>query len=161
VNLPDDPHSRWSRILDKFEWWFAAYDGYMMWMVDLIRALMTCRGVEHLYPGSSHYRLRVSRWREGPQARPPLVSVSVDRQGTFTLTLVTERHTQRVLVRQRVASAVKAVRVLVRQFGVRLGPPRREQPPPEAVRRVWLVFPGGRWNDESAGSAAAADRPRD
>jgi hypothetical protein len=162
VELPGNPQSQWPRILDTFELLFAAHAGHMMWMVDFIRALLTCRGVEQLYPGSSVYSLVVSRWHEGLQDGPPFVGISVDQCGVFTLNLVKEWGSEQVVVRRRVASAVKALRVFVRQLGVHLGPPRREQPPPEAIRRVWLVFPGDRWEEEEQSEqVAAVDRPRE
>jgi hypothetical protein len=144
LDLPSALNDRWPKILDMFELYFAANEGHLMWMVDFIRAVLTCRGVEQLYPESSLHSLLVSRWPEGFQLGSPFVSVRVDKQGTFRLTLQTREGGEQVLERRRLASAVKALRVLVRQLGVRLGPPHDERPPAGFIRRAWVFFPEGR-----------------
>lgn len=148
VKLPGTPETQWPYILDTFELSFAAYDGYMMWMVDLIRALLSCKGIENVYPGSSLYSLVLSRWHSGIESGPPFLGVSVDKAGIFTVNLMEHWERDEVVVRRRVDSAVKAVRVFMRRLGVRLGPPSREHVPDGFVRRSWLFFPGGRLSDE-------------
>lgn len=146
AKFPNNPQIRWPLILDRFELEFAAHDGYLMWMVDFIRSLLTCRGVEQLFPGSSHFSLLISRWHEDIETGPPFVWVSVDQRGVFTLGLVKEKNEKQIVVRHRVESAIKSLRVLLKQLGIRLGPPHREQPPNNAYRRVWLFFHDGRWS---------------
>jgi hypothetical protein len=80
----------------------------------------------------------------GLEEEVPMVMVTVDKQGPFSISRNRMDGSENVIVRHRVESAVKAVRVQVRQLGVRLGPPVHEQPPAAAVRRFWLFFPGGR-----------------
>ena len=148
MELPDDPRAQWPVILDTFELTFAANDGYLMWMVDLIRALLTCRGIERVYPGSSMCSLTLRRPADH-QFDAPSVAISVDKAGVFTIVLVEPaKGPAQTVERRRVDSAVKAVRVFLRRLGVRLGPPAREAVPPGFIRRGWLFFPGGRFGDE-------------
>ena len=86
MKLPGNPRTQWPIILDTFELTFAGYDGYMMWMVDFIRALLTCRGIEQVYPGSSMYSLVVSRWHEDHQDGP-IRRNQCGQGGVFTLRL--------------------------------------------------------------------------
>lgn len=148
MKLPGTPETQWPDILDTFELTFAAYDGYLMWMVDLIRALLSCKRIDEVYPGSSLNSLLMSRWHPDLQAGPPFVGVRVNEAGIFTVTLTENDERREVVERRHAASAVKAVRVFLRRLGVRLGPPIRERVPDGFIRRGWLFFPGGRLSEE-------------
>lgn len=137
------PPPTWQTVLDWYEVDWAAVGAHggldfepVIAPADFVRAVMTCRGHERLTPGTSHMRLFV--------ARPRGVMVWRTRRTGFELDSITADGRGEVVTRQTVRGAVRAFRRMLRKTGVRLGPPRWEQPPAEFYRRAWLVFPGGR-----------------
>ena len=146
MDLPGTPQTEWPQVLECYEWDWAPDHGYLMWMVELIRLMRSCKGIDKLYPGTSLFSLLVSRWHEGLQAGPPFLSIHLGKHGVFELKLCLETYAEPPIYRQFAGPALKEIRRLVRRLGVRLGPPRREPQPPLAYRWVWVVVPGGRWN---------------
>lgn len=146
------PPPTWQTILDCYEvdWADVGEHGgldheYTIAMADFVRAVMTCAGHDRLVPGTSLMRLFVAGRTDGllpGDYRSP--GVWWHRRAGFEITRYDAADRPVVVTRRSVHKAVRVFRRMLWKVGLRLGPPRWEQPPAECYRRAWLVFPCGR-----------------
>lgn len=150
--MPPRGLQAWWDLIDAYEIHVAEYitaeSPLYLPYLQLVRELILCPGIEGLEPHSSHLH--------------PCFSVpSAGRGSDSSAGVITPRHNRdehgyHIHVQggswayevycPHTRSAVRAVRVAARRFGIRIGEPPRVQPEPHSLRRVWVVFPDGRFN---------------
>lgn len=148
--MSTDPLAEWHQVLDMYEVEDAEYlTDLHTWYPELIRELLQCRGIEQIRPFTSHMHLHLALHPNrsfGPRGEIGCVSIDLDR-GTREYVVFWRRTSGQEESRRcpHLKSVVRAVRVAARQCGVKISQPPRVQPEVNSLRRVWVVFPGGRF----------------
>jgi hypothetical protein len=143
----------WDEILAMYEecdpdWNFSSSDwNWYAKNAELVHELLKCRGIEQLRPWTSLFRFRMSVPEIAGVSHS--LGVAISRSGEYHVWARRESRSPshhlvwKVFFERRcphLRSAIRAVRVAARLCGVKISQPRREQPPPGAMRRTWLVI---------------------
>ena len=135
------PLAEWHQVLDMYEvengWYLTEH---LAWYPELMRELMRCRGIEQLVPFTSMMQLGLALPTGG--SIYPHLDRSIGEYAVFWRRPSGREESRRC---PHLKSLVRAVRVATRQCGVKISQPPRVQPEVDSLRRVWVMFPGGRF----------------